>query len=186
MNRNEIMVAQLIEIFSQQAVQVCLESETKSYFYICEGLHDNEKSFIMADETEKGFKVINVKQKTIYHLPTDHCFLEHLATYQGKRSDCIIFDDTHFCFVELKLDVTSHRKAADEAGEARDQLGAVIEYFKKSFQTASKDFLGYNLEAFVVMQQKIYPRHRARLVPLQKRFKDMYGVELFEKSEKAF
>ncbi|GEM_PF-833853 len=188
MKRDKAMVAQLTEVFSQQAIQACLETESQACFYICDSLHDdvNEKTFIVTTETEQGFKIINSQQKTIYHLPIDHCFFEHVTMYQGKRCDCIIFDDTYFCFVELKLNVISYRKATDKADETRKQLGAVIEYFKNSFQTATKDFLAYNLEAYIVMQSRIYPRHRARLNLIQGRFLELYGVKLFEKNEKEF
>jgi len=188
MKKDEAMVTQLTEVFSQQAIQACLESESQANFYICDSPHDdvNEKTFIAITGNEQGFKISNPNQKTIYHLPLDHCFCDHLATYQGQRCDCIIFDDTYFCFAELKLNVTSHRKATDESAEAREQLGAVIEYFKNSFQAVTKDFLDYNLEAYIVMQRKIYPKQRARLDLIRGRFLERYGVELYEKNEKEF
>ncbi len=188
MKKDEAMVTQLTEVFSQQAIQACLESESQANFYICDSPHDdvNEKTFIAITGNEQGFKISNPNQKTIYHLPLDHCFCDHLATYQGQRCDCIIFDDTYFCFAELKLNVRKPKKATDKCGDALKQLITTIEFFRNSFQSVTKDFLDYNLEAYVVMQRKIYPRHPTWLKDKQTEFLEQYGVELYEKNEKEF
>lgn len=190
MKRDEFMITQLDEIFSHQAIENCLDVEDRELFHICDSLNDNEKTYIAVGEIEKSFKIINPNRKKIHHLPFDNCFVTYLPEYNPKdgRCDCIIFDDRYFCFAELKLNVESTRKktVTKKAEEARKQLGSTIEFFKQSFQNASKNFLEYELEAFVVMQRHIYPRHRARMDPIRIRFLEQYGVELFEKDEKEF
>jgi hypothetical protein len=190
MTKDESMITQLQEIFSQKAIEECLEVEKRELFHICDNINDNEKTYIAVGEVEKNFKISNPNQKKVYHLPFDNCFVTYLPEYNPKdgRCDCIIFDDRYFCFAELKLNVESTRKktVTEKAKEAREQLGTTIEFFEQSFQNASKNFLEYELEAFIVMQREIYPRHRARLDPIRVRFLEQYGVELFEKNEKEF
>lgn len=190
MKRDEFMIAQLQEIFPHQAIEECLEVEKGEFFHICDSINDNEKTYIAVGEVEKSFKIINPHQKPVYHLPFDNCFVTYLPAYnpKGGRCDCIIFDDTYFCFAELKLNVESTRKktVTEKAKEAREQLGTTIEFFKRSFHNVSKNFLEYELEAFVVMQRHVYPRHRARMDPIRVHFLEQHGVELFEKNEKEF
>ena len=126
MTKDELMITQLQEIFPQKAIEECLEVERRELFHICDSINDNEKTYIAVGEVEKSFKIINPKQKKVYHLPFDHCFVTYLPEYKTKdgRCDCIVFDDSYFCFAELKLKVESTRKktVTEKAKEAREQL----------------------------------------------------------------
>ncbi|MEZ4657995.1 MAG: hypothetical protein R2911_10515 [Caldilineaceae bacterium] len=92
----------------------------------------------------------------------------------------MIFDDQYICFVELKLDV--RRQATQKLKDARGQLGASIEFFKTNVPILTN----YRLEAYAVLQDKVYPRNSASRDIVKVRFLEQYGVELFETSTKSF
>ena len=186
MNKDELMIAQLREVFAERPVDRCLAFDIRKEFYIYEDETSN-RSFIFKKDgmPGDGFLIINPKQKSIRHLSIDHCFFTDGDSYEGKRCDCVVFDDHNFCFIELKLNV-KWRKATDQLREAREQIGAVIEFFKEAFDNASKGFLGFELEAFVVMRQHIYPRNRANRSSVFVEFLEKYGVTLFEQNCKKF
>ena len=184
MSRDELMVAQLREVFTATPVDLCLDHDDSERFYILED-DASGKSIIEEDLTPKdGFLIINPHQKTVYLLATDNCFLEHLNQYEGRQCDCVVFDDRCFCFVELKLNVFKPRQATKRLREAREQLGNVIEFFRETFDNASRDFLGFELEAYVVMRPTVYPKSRAGRMSVFVEFLDTYGVKLLERDFK--
>lgn len=132
--------------------------------------------------------IINPKQKNVHLLSVDNCFFTANDSYNKKRCDGIVFDDHYLCFVELKLNVSKQRRYAKRLGKAKKQPGEVIEFFKESFDNDDNDFLGLELEAFVVMRQNIYPRPRFRASrnSVHVSFLEKYGVKLFEKNSKEF
>lgn len=184
MSRDELMVAQLREVFTTTPVDKCLDHDDGERFYI---LEDDTLSKSIIEEyliLNDGFLIINPNKKTVYLLAVDNCFLEYLDEYEGKRCDCIVFDDHYFCFVELKLNVSEPRQVTKRLREARKQLGNVIEFFRETFDKASRDFFGFEMEAYVVMRQNVYPKSRASRVSVFVEFLDKYGVKLLEKDFK--
>lgn len=186
MSRDELMVAQLRQVFTTTPVDNCLDRDDSEQFYIIEDDSSSQSIIEKYSTSKDGFLIINPHKKTIYLLTTDNCFLEYLDEYEGKRCDCIVFDDHYFCFVELKLNVSVPRQATRRLREARKQLGNVIEFFRETFDKVSRDFLGFDLEAYVVMRQNIYPRWRASRMSVYVEFRDQYGVILLERDSKKF
>ena len=183
MSRDELMLTQLREVFTATPVDKCLDHNDSERFYILED-DTSGKSIIDKSLTQDGFLIINPHKKTVYMLATDNCFLECLDQYEGKQCDCIVFDDHFFCFVELKLNVSRPKQVTKSLREAREQLGNVIEFFRETFDKASKDFLGFELEAYVVMRQKVYPKRSASRANVFARFLKKYKVALLEKDSK--
>lgn len=130
-----------------------------------------------------AFRIVNPAGKSIYLFATDGCFF---ASDDPKRCDCLVCDDQCLCFVELKLDVTSPRQATSRLKDARNQLGATITFFKDAFSSITQNFWGFNLEAYIVMQTRLYPRQSASRVQIFVSFLEEYGVKLYEKDTKTF
>ncbi len=184
MSNDELMLAQLREVFSATPVDQCLDHDDSERFYILEDDTLNKSIIEEYVTRQDGFLIINPHQKTVYMLATDNCFLDYLDEYEGKRCDCIVFDDHYFCFVELKLNVLRSRKAIRRLRRAGEQLGNMIEFFRETFGKASRDFLGFELEAYVVMRQDVYPRRSSSRTEILVEFLEEYKVELWERNSK--
>ena len=190
--KDAAMSAQIAQFFSERAIQECLESDNRAEFHICDGNENastekEQRTFILRVPMTNdlySFTVKNPGRKKIHHLAVDHCFFDR--SYSGDRCDCIVFDDVYFCFVELKLNLRTKKGAAKHLRKARKQLGSVIQEFKRTFQNNSKDFLGYILEAFIVMYKQRYPKDTASRKIRAVHFLEEYGVALFETNEKVF
>jgi hypothetical protein len=60
----------------------------------------------------------------------------------------------------------------------------VIEFFREAFDKASRDFLGFELEAYAVMHQDVYPGMSPSRTEVLVDFLEKYKVELWEKNSK--
>lgn len=109
-------------------------AKTENCFETCK-----EKEFGIFDPIEKlpcrlvfgegeiHFKVINEQEKDIQFLKVDQCLLDDS---DGKKCDFIIFDETTFCFCEIKtFGNTSQRSNARK--DAYKQLMATFKEFNE-------------------------------------------------------
>ncbi|NOX46283.1 MAG: hypothetical protein GXO89_04820 [Chlorobi bacterium] len=161
----------------------CYKEESKDQFFVVE--NEDNVSIIrdFALEDEPCLKIKN-KNLQIGFLAFDKCYVEKIKQYSGLRCDCLLFSNNYLVFVELKLDVTSRRKTADNLKEGRKQLSNTISYFHRYFNV---DFQSFSNNAIVVLPKQFYPRNQARLAILKKRFLiDNFGVEYFEDVEFTF
>ncbi len=182
MSRADAMAAQLREVFDPEPVEACLSVETEERFWVSEEVPSRRSVIEKRPPRRGGFAIVNPRRRRVYLLAVDNCFLERIAGYEGRRCDGVLFDERFFCFVELKLEVS--KRATRKLREAREQLGDVIEFFREAFEERGVGFLGLELEAYVVMRQNVYPRHRASRDKVLVEFMERYGVRLFEASEK--
>ncbi len=90
------MINSLKEVFPYLDEKECLQIIKKEAFEIFD--HEEEKKCYILEENGQ-FKVINSKRKEIGFIAVDECLFD---SSDGSRSDCIIFDDEVFCFIELK------------------------------------------------------------------------------------
>lgn len=129
--------------FPRIVVDGCLETTAKSEF----GILDRKAEKCIIQHYEGGkihFIVLNPNQKPIHFLAIDHClFSDNLPkTENHQRCDCAIFDETTFCFIEIK-DVVFSQKSK-ESRDAKNQLLDTIDIFQNKI-----DFKGKRLEAYV-------------------------------------
>jgi hypothetical protein len=115
---------------------ICIESIVKKHFFI-EDIKDKEPAEIKYTDGE--FEVINHTNSPINFLKIDSCVYSSSDT---TRSDCAVYNDNTFCFIELKCikpkNFTKKRK------EAEEQLEATIRDFQDKEIVKNK-----NLEAYV-------------------------------------
>jgi hypothetical protein len=182
------MIKQLLNNFGEERTNACLSLDNRLEFYIAENRVTAQSYIIPAFEeyidVEKCLMVKNTRGENIFHISIDACFLTQQYGYLGKKCDFIVFSNYKFCFVELKLNAQSKNKkrVKENLREARIQLGATINYF----DDAGVDFSGYNLEAYIVMKNKLYPTDQASIKERRKKFFDEFEIDLFEKSEIEF
>ena len=163
----------------------CVDARDENQLLIYEG--DGSRSYIrpVSDlelKSLSGFLIKNANNLRIYLLALDACFFR---SDELQRCDSLAFDDSCLCFVELKIDVGS-RNSARQLRKARSQLGASIQFFKDHVLGKLPSLANYQLEAYVVMYDKVYPRARAARNSVFVQFLEEYGVELFEKNTKEF
>ncbi len=188
MSKDVILQNALGELFPDHSTKECLSPpEHRERFVILEAELESGKWLAVigerVEEEQNAFYISNPSAKAIYLLALDGCFF---TDTDMKRCDCMLFDDLVVCFVELKLDVTSQRQRTDKLREARRQLGSTIQYFKEHIETLTENLFGFELEAYVVMRTRIYPRQRAGKEKRRVGFLEKYGTKLFEENEKTF
>ena len=180
MNKDAQMIAQLHLLFPRRAVKECLTFSNREKFHIVE--NELTQKCVIKDESTNSFRIINPTQKNIHLLVIDNCFFTSQDTQ--KRCDCIVFDDRYFCFIELKLDLSKTKQISERRKEARDQLGATIEFFRS---TVNSKFLDLKPEAYIVLPiREVHPKHSASRSEVAVAFLEKYGVPLLEKAEKDF
>lgn len=131
---------------------------------------------------EQNFKIENPKCKTIRVLAVDHCFL---FDADGENCDAILYDNNHFCFVELKK-ITSKNPDTRKIRKrkARSQLMATIDLF--SLPVGPTILANYQLEAYSCVGDT--PTQPAILSQNQAAKRDFAKkqVQLFDGCEKQF
>lgn len=185
MSRVSFVSNQLLEFLTlsrKQSLIECLEVKTDPQLQIRDHDEDNKPCVFEAKvtEDENVFSIDNPTTKELCFIAVDQCLLFNDSP---KRCDCILFDDQTFCFIELKLSVTSRRQGAARAKEAREQLEHTIQYFLNNIDHILK---GYLLEAYVVMHPTIYPKRSASRDIVFERFRNDLGIHLFEQNWKKF
>ena len=183
MNIDQEMLAWLRETFKlSRQVAKCIESSTDDEMIVCEKDGDGTPCTFHKTESD-GFNIKNSRQKEIHLLATDQCFF---TAADEKRCDCIVFDAAYCCFIELKLNIKNWKSFADNAKDARKQLGNTIRFFEEALETNSQEFFGFQREAYIVMRDHVYPRNIAARNEARVRFLQEYKVPLFEQNKKEF
>ncbi|MEA3352319.1 MAG: hypothetical protein U9Q33_00685 [Campylobacterota bacterium] len=114
----------------------CIEKITKEKFFIKDDI-PNHPAYIV---NEKGqFEVINNTQKEIGFLVIDDCVYD---SSDESRCDCAIFDESKFCFIELK--VCKIKKQKFNRKKADEQLKETIINFKEMDITKGKTLEAYS------------------------------------------
>lgn len=180
MSKGRQFIEKLHKVFAQREVMGCLEISEQKNFQICEDDQIRRICIVDVDQSKSGFHIYNPREKMIYVFATDNCFFH---SQDGKRCDCIVFDDACLCFVELKLEVGTHRQATEKAKDAREQLGTTITFFKNAFNNA---FMEFKLEAYLVMRDNVRPAQSAQRIEVFVNFLKTYGVPLKELSDKEY
>ena len=114
----------------------CLEEIHTSHFFIKDG-DDGETAFIDVNHGE--FEVINNSHNSIHFLKTDSCVYN---SNDGKRCDCIIYNENTFCFVELKC--MKLKNFSKKRKEAEKQLELTIKDFKNESIIKNKILEAYS------------------------------------------
>lgn len=139
-----------------------------------------------------SFIIRNPSQTLIHLLAIDQGFDACLTGYSGKRPEGILLNQNDFCFVELKLNVTSKSATTqtDRIEEAIQKFNNFIPDLKSRFSTLlAKDFmlLGFSkYEAYIVLPASKYPRFSASQANRKEAFRLMHNIELFEINIKVF
>lgn len=178
------LINQIKAVYPSKDIDSCIERDTNEVFWIDE---DDKigKSFILRtlsnDEDEESvLKIINTYKKELNLLCIDACIF---SSSDGSRCDCAVFDDTKFCFCELKFNVTKQKNATENLSSARNQqLDNTITILKSQLNFS----LFQKLEAYVAMRKTLYPRTPARLLGIKTAFWDKHQVEYFEEKEIIF
>src|SRR5689334_6814470 len=125
MSRDQEILTWLRETFlASRQIDSCLDKSIAPEITVCEKSGEGTPCAFHQVATD-GFRIKNSLQKELYLLATDQCFF---TAKDEKRCDCIVFDDRYCCFVELKLQVRKWNNFADNAKEARKQLGNTIRF----------------------------------------------------------
>ena len=114
------------------------------------------------------------------------CFIpiDGKGLLKGSNCDFIFYNERNFCFVELKLNVTSLQEQSVQGNreKAIQQLTNTIDFFD---ETLNRYYCGLTIEAFVATPD-FYPRENAAFQTLKVRFKETTQVDLFESREKRY
>lgn len=180
MSKGKQLIERLCQVFPQREVTGCLAETRQEKFQVCEDGQTRRVVVVGLGQPQSGFRIHNPHEKVIYIFATDNCFFH---SRDGKRCDCVIFDDTYLCFVELKVEVRTRRQATDKAADAREQLGATITFLKAAF---ANDFLGFRPEAYVVMREHVRPARRSQRNEAFTNFLQTYQVPLKELSNEEY
>ncbi|MDM8525953.1 hypothetical protein QUF80_21475 [Desulfococcaceae bacterium HSG8] len=131
-------------------------------------------------EQFQHFSITNPEGKPIRFLSLDHCLFFDDGP---KKCDFVLYDETFFCFIELKAvrrDVHNKRKTAKRYAEK--QLLATIELFQKEL----KSFGSRVLEAYLCIG---YRTGRPSILSRSQRAKRDFvklGVKLYDGCRKEF
>ena len=180
------MVEKLRDKFGEERVNNCLSSDNREYFLVAEDDSTNQSYIVPSTETsidvDKCVEIQNPSSNEINHISIDGCFLTSQYGYEDEKCDLIVFDDSKFCFVELKSNAESQKQTSKNLRKARNQLGKTINFFDNN----GLDFTTHNLEAYIILKNRLYPTDQASIKERRKKFFDEYEVDLFEKSEIEF
>lgn len=180
------MIEQLKNTFGEQRTIDCLSTDNRIEFYIAENDATSRSYIVPISNTiidiDKCFIIKNLDNKTISHLSIDGCFLTEEHGYTAEKCDFITFSDDKFCFVELKSNAERRRQTSQNLRKARKQLGATINHFDDN----GIDFSEYDIEAYIVLKNRLYPSNSASVQQRRVQFYDDYEVDLIEGSEVTF
>lgn len=141
----------------------------------------NWSSLKSVPSQSQGFLIHNPQEKWIYLLKVDAKWFEEK---HSKRCDCLVFDSTSLCFVELKLNVDSWKRATERIKEASMQIQETLSFLKLNMLSC---YLSrFSLEAYIVMQTSVYPRRTAERSARRLKFLEETGMKLYEENEKSF
>jgi hypothetical protein len=183
MTTTETMIQHLDKALKDRSPRRCISTHKNALFYLDDD--DNEGCTVqlakVLDE-RTYFEVNNSTEKPIAVFKIDKCLMG--AGTKIKRCDCALFDDTVFCFLELKynaLSATTLRIKANRT-EAVDQLRSTIHFFNN---TLKDNYLGRKIEAYVCTPE-YYPKRDTSLDDAKIEFLEDFGIDLFEQNQRTF
>jgi hypothetical protein len=138
-------------------------------------INENNIENISYDST-KIFKISNISK--IGFIPIDG--KEGFLGFGKSHCDFVFFDSYDFCFVELKVNVTSENKYNERKIESLEQLKNTINYFNINLKN---NYIGLNKKAYICIP-KFYPRKPSNWDTVKNNFLEEYGIELFESNHK--
>lgn len=142
------MTPQITALYPHVLTNNCLEVRNDLELKIVEP-HGNGKCQINNLSIDPNFLVRNPDSKDINFLAIDGCVF---TIEPHKRCDCAVYDDSTFCFVEIKdsdTTLVSLMTRQNHLTKAYQQLEVSINLF-----TSTMNFTGYNLEAIVSFREK--------------------------------
>ena len=134
-------------VFHGRNVLPCLLPTELDVFYIDDSKEQRKCILLEHVENERNlFKITNPTHKTIVLFAIDGCFIGR--SKPPEHCDCIFFNDTTFCFAEMKFESesTSDLTIQNNRTKAVRQLRSTFGIFQKAFDD---NFLGLTLEAYV-------------------------------------
>ena len=138
------MIEQIANAFPHSGANKCHEIQKGAEFHIYDS--DEGKSKICENEEPHHFSVVNPNEKSISFLAIDKCLISDSERGMG-RCDCAVFDDSTFCFVEIKAITTENANSIDaHRKKSRDQLLNTIRRFKSVL-----NFHNFQIEAFIAI-----------------------------------
>jgi|WetSurMetagenome_2_1015567.scaffolds.fasta_scaffold93357_2 hypothetical protein len=133
--------------------------------------------FVEYSDANSNFTVQNPSAKEIFFLAIDKCIFSDADLL--KRCDFALFDDSIFCFIEIK-DTQSRRKTHKD--KSFIQLKTTINEF-----ISRVDFSGYLIEA--IISWRYIPKRPLASTKMQSKkleFKTLFNAILYEGNQKAF
>lgn len=163
--------------FSKIEENCCLEISNKKEFYILDCPKDTDcitgRCYIKDDGQ---FKVLNPTEKDIRFLAVDKCIFFDSDTV--KKCDCIVYDNTTTCFIEIKDCKTKQRKRSKK--DAKKQLKTTIEIFDEKVDIRNK-------EAYICLgTNSTIPSKLASSIDAIVEFEEELNTKLFEGTQKSF
>lgn len=135
-------------------------------------------------DSTKMFEVNNPDSKKVELWRIDGCFFRKSSP---QRCDCVLFDDTYFCFVEFKTNAESLLLKTIKANRIKAimQLEKTIQLVDTKLAEEGLDYMGYVKEAYLCTPVT-YPNKGTAIRSEQIRFLTTYDTKLFEKNGKEF
>ncbi len=142
----------------------------------------NPENSVILYEPEKLFWLKNIE--TIVFVPIDGTKNSLMTGDRDGEGHCdvVVFDEQHFCFIELKLNATSLAESAvtKNRWKAINQIERTLVFLDKKFNL---DYAGLDLEAYVATIPT-YPRQNAEWQNISVAFLEKNGFQVFEATEK--
>ncbi len=174
MTNDLLMIEGLSIAFTEQEIDKCLITSQEVEMIVNDPSNNERCILVRLDDSIylTGFQIHNPKGKSVHVLCIDNCLKYQSEDDKNpeKRCDCVVFDDVYFCFIELKLNVSSRDQVTYNANKARKQLGRTIQYFDYFLGTG---YFGYIREAYTVLPNR-FPRRPDQAV--RERFFQQYRV----------
>lgn len=156
----------------------CLETTNELHFEIYDD-STLKRCFIRRNPSEPvHFVVKNPKRTDINFLAIDKCIF--LDSDNFPKCDCAVFDETTFCFIEIKE--SNFNQRAENKKKGFRQLQSTILKFKEKI-----NFDEYTLEAFLWVGRK--ETHPSLLAANQSKVVELFnstGATLYLENEKEF
>lgn len=159
----------------------CIVEIQHTYFEVFDPASEdatNQTICHIVQDTDTGhFQVNNPNAKFICFSPVDNCIFQDSS---HQKCDFILFDDSIFCFADIKNVSTKSRKNARR--DAKDQMEATITLFISKI-----DFSAYTIKAIIAFTaQKTYPLAKVSTQDAKIRFEDKFNAQLYEGNSISF
>ncbi len=170
--------------FKGRHINPCLTSTVSEIFFVDDSIEKGKCILLETVESERNLlKFINSNKKNIILLAVDGCFIGR-GDKSPEHCDCIFFDDSTFCFAELKFESTTAKELSIKNNrlKAVNQLRSTFKVFDTAF---AGNFLGLRLESYVCTPEH-YPSKDSALNAFVIEFLEDFGMLLIESNEKTF